>query len=486
MRAFLSSLLSVLAGNVYTLAISFVFSYVLLKKLSNAEFGLQSAIVAFTTIVMSLAYFGLFNVITRELTGRTPEQQHEIYSSLFSLMIVISTVACTLSAIAAWLLNSFPGPQYVVFLLALFTLVLSYAPTAPTDAFLIVRGDTWRMAILQGTYATWASLAGVLIVLMGGGVGVVYLALAIISVVTILQYMRESRRLVPGGPRFVIRPREWRRYLLQGLPGALGSFFSISTRSLGTFLVYTFVSNERAGYLGVSFLVVQATMLIVWVPYAVTIMPVMTRLYSDVIDQFKWLSSRSIIWLLAVTLPAAIGAMLLAPDIIGILDVTKTPAAPTLRIFIWMIPFSVLAEFFYRMLLVSERQRIYVIATGLGAALNIALCFALIPTWGELGAAWASVLGTGTIGLVCGWALRSWLMPTMRPLDLLRLGFSLTAMILIVLLTSGLASVYVRIGLGALVYCGVALASGLFSLGDWHTARNLLAVAQREPVPAKS
>src|SRR5258708_16029264 len=196
MRAFLSSLLSVLAGNVYTLAIGFVFSYVLVQKLSDAEFGLQSAIVAFTMIVMSLAYLGLFHVISRELTGRTPAQHPEIYNSLFSLMVVLATAACTLAAVAACLLTSFPGPQYVVFLLALFTLVLSYAPTAPTDAFLIVRGDTWRMAILQSTYATWTCLAGVMIVLLGGGVGVIYLALSLISVITILQYMRESRRLV--------------------------------------------------------------------------------------------------------------------------------------------------------------------------------------------------------------------------------------------------------------------------------------------------
>src|SRR5258708_24304929 len=171
MRAFLSSLLSVLAGNVYTLVVGFVFSYVLVQKLSDAEFGLQSAIVAFTMIVMSLAYLGLFNVISRELTGRTPEQQHEIYNSLFSLMVVLSATACTLAAIAAWLLNSFPGPQYIVFLLALFTLVLSYAPPAPTDAFLIVRGDTLRMAILQSTYATWICFARVMILLLGGGVG---------------------------------------------------------------------------------------------------------------------------------------------------------------------------------------------------------------------------------------------------------------------------------------------------------------------------
>jgi len=54
-------------------------------------------------------------------------------------------------------------------------------------------------------------------------------------------------------------------------------------------------------------------------------------------------------------------------------------------------------------------------------------------------------------------------------------------MIIAVTLSAGLASVYVRIGIGALAYGTLALALGLFSVGDWHTARSLLAVAQHEP-----
>src|SRR5258708_4449328 len=259
--------------------------------------------------------------------------------------------------------------------------------------------------------------------------------------------MRAAWRLVPGGPRFVIRPRQWRYYLRQGIPGGLGSFFFMATRLVGTYLVYTFISNEHAGYLGISYLLVQATMLIVWVPYAVSILPVMTRLYGEVRDQFAWLASRSLIWLLAATLPVAIGGTLLAVDILRIMGESKLAAAPTLRIFIWMIPLNVLAEFFYRMLLVANRQRIYLFATALGAALTIICCFTLIPSYGVEAAALASLLGTILIVVACGWSLRQWL--SARAAALLRPSVAVAGVVFAVQLSSAL-SVYWRIGSVAL------------------------------------
>lgn len=467
-------------GNIFTLIVNFVFSLVLVQRLSDNEFGLQAAIVAFSNIVMALASMGLFTVTSRELANRTPEQQHEIYNSVFSLQLVMATVVCGAAGAVAALLGSFPGPQFIILLLGLFSLVLSYAPIAPTEALLIVRGQMWRMASLQSQYAFWSCLAGILIVFQGGGIGPIYIALAILSIVTILLYMREAWRLVPGGPRLVFRPREWAYYLGEGFPGGLGSFFFITTRSIGTYLVYTFLSETHAGYLGVSFMLIQATTLIVWVPYAVSILPVMTRLYSEARDQLQWLASRSITWLMAVTLPVAIGTTLLAPEILRVLGESKVAAAPTLRIFIWTIPLTVLVEFFFRMLLVAGRQRVYLIATALGAILNIGLCLVLIPHYGLNGgvesAALAALIGTGVIAVLCGWEVRSWLLPQARPSDLLRLSLALIGMALAVQTANGL-SVYMRIGIGALVYGVIALVLGLFSLGDWHTARTLFATA---------
>src|SRR5258708_6564266 len=246
-----------MGGNMYSVVIGVVLWVVLVQKLSDAEYGMQSAIIAFTTIVMSLAYMGLPNVSSRELTGRSPEDQHDIYSSIFSLQIVLSTIVCCVAVAVAALLNSFPGPKFITFFFGMFTLVLSYAPIAPTEALLVVLGQMWRMAILQSTYATWTCLIGIFLLLSKGTIGTIYVVFSFLSVVTILQYMREARRLVPGGPRFIVRGYQWLYFLRQGIPGGLGGFFFMATRLIGTYLVYTFISNIAAGFLGISFLLVQ-------------------------------------------------------------------------------------------------------------------------------------------------------------------------------------------------------------------------------------
>src|SRR5437868_14854000 len=111
MRTFLSNILSLMAGNLFTLVVNFIFSIVLVTRLTDSEYGLQGAIVAFTNMIMAVAYLGLFNLTTRELTNRTPEQQQDIYSSIFSLELLLATTACAAGSIVAILLHSFTGPH---------------------------------------------------------------------------------------------------------------------------------------------------------------------------------------------------------------------------------------------------------------------------------------------------------------------------------------------------------------------------------------
>lgn len=509
MRVFLSNILSLAAGNVFTLVVNFIFSLVLLARLTDSEYGLQGAVVAFTNIVMAVAALGLFHLNIRELTNRTPEQQRDIYNSFFSLQLLLATLACVSAAGIAALLNSFPGLQFTILLLGMFTLVLSYAPIAPTEALLIVRGQTWRMALLQSFYALCTCVLGVVILLSRdhsgaaslsaniqrfaprlsltdfGAIYEIYVALSLLSVFVIGLYMREAWRMNPGGPRLVFRPRQWLAFVREALPGGLGGIFLMLTRSIGTYLVFTFASDTGAGHIYLSYTLYQAVSLIVWVPYAVSILPVMTHLHDQAPERLKWLNSRSITWLLAVTLPIALGGTLLATSILSILGPSKIDAVPTLQVFIWSIPLTVLVEYFFRLQLVSSRQHTYLIAVGLGAVVNILLCLVLIPRYGAPGAAFGVVAGMAVSALISGWVLRRWLFSGVRRLDLPALIVALVGMTIVVTATGGL-SVFLRIGLGALVYGVLTFGLGLFRLADWQTARTLLGTMTTSEVSAES
>jgi O-antigen/teichoic acid export membrane protein len=477
MRTFLVNLGSLLTGNALTLALQFVFSVVLIQRLSQAEFGTQSAILALAAIVMGIADLGLNGITIRELAQCPPEQQRKIYNNLLSLQLFVSGVICMVATTASLLLNSFPGEQMTLLVLGLFTTVFSYAPIVPTEGLMAVRGRMRQIALFQTSYALFTCILAVIVLYAGGGLSGLYMALSILSLSVIVLYMREAWHLLRGKIAFTVQWREWLRYFLQAIPAGVGATLFMSCLRLGTLLVYRSASQEGAGYLGVSFMLIQAVVSIAWVPYAISVLPIMARLYNESQDQLTWLGGRSVILLLTVTLPMTVGAALLPADILSVLNEKQAVGASVLQVLIWVLPLAVLTAFLYRMLLVMKRQRVYLAATAAGAAVNLILCVALIPRYGAEGAALAAVVSTALIVGICLWVLRSWIAPHIRWLDGLRLAGALGAMTLAVRLTPGLP-LFAHIALGGLMYVGVILGSKLFTMTDLHATRTLLATAQ--------
>jgi len=215
---------------------------------------------------------------------------------------------------------------------------------------------------------------------------------------------------------------------------------------------------------------------IVWVPYAINIMPVMSRLYMHSKEQLMWLTSRSITLLLAVTLPVCVGTTLMTPEILSLFGPSQIAASATLRIFIWVIPWVILASFFYRLLLVMARQWSYLMIAAIAAGISALCCLILIPRYGAEGAALSAVIGIALIAVLCLWVVRDWLVANLRWLDGLRLAAALIAMSIVVWVTIN-AWVFVRIGLGGLVYLVVLLGSGVFTTADRKAIRAVLATA---------
>ncbi|HVO41059.1 MAG TPA: polysaccharide biosynthesis C-terminal domain-containing protein [Aggregatilineales bacterium] len=476
MRTFIANFTSLVAGNVLALATNFVFSILLVQRLSPTEYGLQSAIVAFASIIVGFADLGLLDVGTRDLARQSHDEQRVSYSSLLTLQLAVSGAVCLVAVVAARLMNSFPGDNFPIFLLGIFTLVLSYAPIIPTEALLTVRGKVRRVAVLQSFYAVGTIALGAPILLTGGGIGLIYVALSLLSVVSIVLYMAQANGLLSGGFRLTLSRARWTYYLRQGLPVGLAATLFSSCLRLGTYLVFAFGGEKEAGYLGVANLLIQAVMSIVWVPYVINIFPIMARLHVSSPEQLKWLGGRSVTWLAAIILPITVGATLLAPELVEILSAAQVAAAPVVRVLIWALPLSVVSTFLYRMLLVFSRQKTYLAAAAVGAVSNLLLCLVLIPRLGAIGAAIASLFGLSCVLLIALWSVRAWLFASLRVFDALRIALGVAAMVVVVEWASPLP-VVIRIGIGAVVYAILVVTSRLVTSTDWHQFRLLQAGA---------
>ncbi len=460
------------------LAANFVFALVMLQKLSAVDYGIQSALVAFAGIIFGIADLGLLDVGTRELTRQvaaaeqTENRQRDTYFNLLMLQIVLSGVTCLIAIGVAYLNRSFAGPVFVTFLLGIFTLVFSYAPIIPTEALLTARGQIRRVASLQTFYALATVALSVLILLTGGDLRLIYIALSILSLITIAFYLREAASLFTSNAPFHIDVQQWIYSLKQGLPIGLSATFLASCLRLSTYLALTQVGAEQAGYLGVSNLLIQAVSSIVWVPYVISIFPVMVRLYGHAPDQLKWLSNRSLIWLLTALIPICVGTMLLAPDIVSLLSAAQVPAAPVLRVLIWALPLAVLASLSYRLLLVRGQQHFYVIATGVGALINGVMCLVLIPRAQAVGAAAAVIIGMAAIVIILLVRLRDWFFVHWQNLDVLRMAVALGGMVAVVHV-SGSFNLFIRIAAAGGVYGLLAFGLRLLTVADWQRFRQI-------------
>jgi len=82
-------------------------------------------------------------------------------------------------------------------------------------------------------------------------------------------------------------------------------------------------------------------------------------------------------------------------------------AGPILRVHALALPFVFMAAVFSKWIIAENRLFASLIRHGLGASLNIALNFALIPTMGLIGSAWATVISYAVASYLSCFATRS-------------------------------------------------------------------------------
>ncbi|HEX6134065.1 MAG TPA: flippase [Longimicrobiales bacterium] len=145
------------------------------------------------------------------------------------------------------------------------------------------------------------------------------------------------------------------------------------------------VGYYAAGYALISF------MLNLGVSYSQSLMPTFTRLGNAERGQLG-LYHTSLVHVYAVTLPIAAGGFLLAPQLLDLVFGQSYLSGTTaLRILIWTIPLAMFREVALVVLVSGGRQRAVLRLTGWAAALNLVLNLVLIPPFGMIGAAGATL-----------------------------------------------------------------------------------------------
>jgi O-antigen/teichoic acid export membrane protein len=173
--------------------------------------------------------------------------------------------------------------------------------------------------------------------------------------------------------------------------------------------------------------------------------------------------------MLGFALPIALGATLLAPQILSLIFGAKfAPAAPTLIWLMWTTPFSFVNVAYLLFLSTRKRQHVWLVLVLIGIALSALSLRILIPMFGSQGAAQARLAGEVGVWLIGSWMVRKALNYTRLVASIGRIGFALAGLFVVVWISHS-APVIISIGLGAAIYAILVATLGPWPVAVWRS-----------------
>ena len=195
-------------------------------------------------------------------------------------------------------------------------------------------------------------------------------------------------------PTFVYDRAAAAPLLRQARPLVLGTLLGLTIFNSDLIFVRLFRDAEAAGFYAAAYLVVSFSVNL-GLAYSMALMPSLARAATDRPAQ-RALYQHGLLHMVAGGLPIAVGGWVLAlPLVVTVFGTAYSPAAPAFAILVWSIPLSLVRDIPIVAMITHGQERTVLRVTGMAVVLNIALNVALIPRFGMVGAAVATVVTEG-------------------------------------------------------------------------------------------
>ena len=381
----------------------FALSIILARHLGASVYGQWGFAFAFVALFAVLADFGFSTIGARDLARDKSEARRYVGNVLLLKAAMGAGLILSMAAIAPVL-----KPDVTVWLLVL--LLGGQMLLQSTSQFLFAVFRAWHRMHLEAAIRVvhttlLLSLAG-LLVLRGEGVvafGVVTV-IAAAAALALTATVLTTRLLLPS---FRLDGRLARAVLRESWPLALAMactavYYYADSVMLGMFRSQREVGLYAAAYvpiLGLSLLVTAIRN--AYLPSQSEAAARNPRDHARVLRQYGRIT-------MMAALPAAIVGPVLAAPVLGVLYGSEfLDAAIALRLLFVTAGVMFLSSYFGSELLVRGRQRTYLVGVGAGAGTNLVLNLLLIPSFGPVGAASATLASEGLVCAFVWWQTRS-------------------------------------------------------------------------------
>lgn len=348
---------------------------VMARELGEAGFGLFSFALALVMLVTGASDFGQDEILTREVARRADALDGYLANTLgLKLALALPGLAIAAAIVAT---SGASGETLAVVAL----LGLAVVADLLTATCFAVYQAFERMAFIPVVLITQrflTAVAGIAALLLGAGAvavaAIFLLSGALAFALALVLLLRRVAR-----PRLELRPRAWTTLMWAAAPIGLAGLFALVLFRIDMVMLAAFEPREVVGQYGAAYRLFETTLFLSWAVGA-AVYPAFSRFSRQSDPPVGPVYERSMKLVVALTLPLAVGAAVLAGPLVRLVfGAEYADAGTALALLAPAIAFYPLA-YIAGYLLVSQNRPIWLTATyALVAVENVALNFVLIP-----------------------------------------------------------------------------------------------------------
>lgn len=374
-------------SEVFLKIIGFLWIVFLARSLSVELFGRYSFVNSLISIFSFLPDLGVGLIVIREIAKRREKAPLYLGNS-FVLNGVLATITVLVILSTVFFLNYSPE---VGLLISVASLTLFVSTLRSVGIFYFDGMEKMNISAVLNSMNSLLLIGGGLIgFLLAHTLKAVFLGMLVGTTASLMvTWGRVVRYTLP---QFSFDKALVKHLLFEGLPLGLASFaFMVYTR-VDSVLLTLLMGERSVGIYNSATPFVFSIIQLLNVPFVVALYPALSRLSTIGKDRFVSATKKSLLVIALWSFPAAIIISFFASIIPFIFGEKYQEAVPILRLLIFFVPFASLSALLYKVLIVIGKQKMYLFVSIIGAILNIALNLWLIPSFGLMGAATASVV----------------------------------------------------------------------------------------------
>lgn len=367
----------------------------LARHFGPANFGLWNYAIAFTALFGAVSALGMDGVLVRELV-RDPSKTGALLGTAMFLRLIASTLAA-ISAVAA-LLWLRPGDPLVLVLVALNAFVLVFQSSQIIDLYFQAQMRTRPAVLAVNAAFLLATIGRVWLLAIGASMewfaGSLVFEAGLAALLLWVAYRSAARRRIP----WRVDSKVAKSLLDESWPLLLSSLAVMVYMRMDQVMLASIVGDEAVGQFSAALRIAE-----VWyflpAAFLSAAFPAMMAKRAEAPKDYERYVQRLYDYMAWLGLAVALITTALAPWVISVLYGPRfAPAASILTVQTWA-GVTVAMSFVHGRWLLAEGLQKYGLAYTLAAAfVNMGLNLLLIPRFGAVGAAWATL--ASQIGLL--------------------------------------------------------------------------------------